>query len=229
MSQVSSAAHSCLSRITRSGGLTRGLLTVLPRLTVLPQLAVLTLLTMVTLLTLLSWNAASAQANEPPLQVAQADGEPLQLKPLGSTGDPLLNQPAPDFSLQQRNGETLSLTGLKGKVVVLNFWATWCAPCVEEIPALNRLYRQLKGLPVELVGISVDNGWAEVDKMLLKRPIQFKVALDTAQGVPTRYGTSKYPETFVINKQGVVVRKLIGAQLWDRGDFVAYLRKLAAE
>lgn len=173
-------------------------------------------------------DSASANAAPPDNSASSDNATSSGIVPLSTaTLDPLIGKPAPDFSLPLRNGQTLSLESLRGKVVVLNFWATWCPPCIEEIPALNRLHRQLKGLPVEVVGISVDDNWGEIEKLTMKRPVMFTLALDVPRGVPTRYGTSKFPETFILDKEGKVARKLIGAQLWDRGDFIAYLKNLA--
>jgi peroxiredoxin len=141
----------------------------------------------------------------------------------------LIGKAAPAFTLPRSSGEPMSLEALKGKVVVLNFWASWCKPCVEELPSLERLRRQLKGAPVEIVGVSVDESWEPVKKLTQQRPVQFNILLDTSKSVPERYGTSRFPETFILDREGRVKRKLIGAQIWDRGDFVTYLKQLAKE
>lgn len=146
-----------------------------------------------------------------------------------ATAPDLIGKPAPDFQASLRSGVPLGKDALRGKVVVLNFWATWCPPCIEELPSLERLRRQLKGLPVEIVGLSVDDSWEPIEKLTKERPIRFTLALDIARSVPGAFGTEKFPETYILDKNGVVVRKLIGAQIWDRGDFVAFLRELAGK
>ncbi len=135
--------------------------------------------------------------------------------------------PAPPFDVQTRDGSHLTSSDLHGKVVVLNLWASWCPPCLEELPSLERLRRQMVGTDVVIVGVSVDKSWEDVDKVVKETGVAITMALDPAQDVARAYGTDKFPETYVINPKGVVVRKFIGEQIWDRGDFVNYFRELA--
>ncbi len=143
-----------------------------------------------------------------------------------SSGAARVGQPAPAFRLETREGETISNRDLLGKVVVLNLWASWCPPCLHELPSLERLRRQLPGGDVVIIGVSVDKGWAEVDRVIEDSGVHLTMALDPEQTVARTFGTSKFPETYIIGPDGKVVRKLIGEQIWDRGDFVAYLRGL---
>ncbi len=153
------------------------------------------------------------------------------LAPLGGSrpGKGLIGAVAPPLTARDREGRPIDLESFRGRVVVLNFWATWCPPCLEELPSFERLKNQLEGSPVDIVGISVDEGWEEIDKVLEKHPVTFLLGLNSDREDPARYGTVKFPETFIIDKQGKVVRKFVGAQIWDRGDQVARLIELAED
>lgn len=134
---------------------------------------------------------------------------------------------APDFQLKGANGENVQLSSLRGKVVVLNFWATWCPPCREEIPSMNRLKHILAGSPVEIIAVNVEaDGPVAVPKFMQQHPIEFIVAYDVAGTVHKQYGVSKYPETFIIDKNGVVVEKVIGGADWSAPQVVNYLNRL---
>ncbi len=139
----------------------------------------------------------------------------------------VIGEQAPAFVLRLEDGRTVRNQDLVGKVVVLNLWASWCAPCIDEIPSLERLRKQLAGADVWIVGVSVDRTWEEVRKVVSQTGAHFDMALDPDQNVARAFGTSKFPETYILDKNGKVVRKLIGVQIWDRGDFVASLRTLA--
>lgn len=134
---------------------------------------------------------------------------------------------APDFQLKGMNGKNVQLSSLRGKVVVLNFWATWCPPCREEIPSMNRLQKILAGSPVEIIAVNVEaDGPITVPKFMQQQPLEFTVAYDVAGTVHKQYGVSKYPETFIINKDGVVVEKVIGGIDWSAPQVVNYLTGL---
>ncbi len=136
----------------------------------------------------------------------------------------------PDFTLPLMGGGTIDYRSqLKDKVLIVNYWATWCAPCVEEVPALERLRRQLKGTNIEILTININEGDTTESKALLERSnAQLLTALDPGGKVALTWGTAKLPETYVIAPGGAVVEKIIGAQIWDRGDRIASLKELAS-
>ncbi len=121
----------------------------------------------------------------------------------------------PAFSLQDRAGQTVSLESLRGKVVFINFWATWCAPCREEMPSLAQLARGLDARDVAFVTISVDEGWEEVDTFFGNERPPFVVLRDPGQSVSKAWGTTKFPESFVVDRDGTLAYKIVGARDWS--------------
>jgi peroxiredoxin len=130
---------------------------------------------------------------------------------------------APDFELADANGKKLSLRSLRGKPVLLNFWATWCAPCVEEMPSLENLHDRL-GDKLAVVTVSVDEDWAAVKKFFPKGT-SLPVLLDASKEVPKRYGSEKFPETFLIDSQGKL-QQLIYQAKWDGAEAALCLENL---
>jgi peroxiredoxin len=122
---------------------------------------------------------------------------------------------APDFEITTDSGQAVSLKQFGGKLLVLNFWATWCPPCVEEIPSLNRFQEELKPQGVVVVAVSVDRNAAKYKQFLQRRPVSFQTARDPESSIPAKYGTFKYPETYIINAKGEVVWKFIGPEDWS--------------
>jgi len=141
-------------------------------------------------------------------------------------GEPSIAGSAPhDFNFELE-GKPAKLADLHGKVVVLNFWATWCPPCVEEMPSLNRLYQQLAPQGVTVLGVSVDDDSAAYDRFLRAQGIHFPTYRDPSKKIALKYGTSMYPETYIIGRNGRIARKIIGPQNWDSPELVAYLQSL---
>lgn len=136
-----------------------------------------------------------------------------------------IGQSAPVFTVTD-GARTVSLEQLRGKVVVLNFWASWCAPCIEELPSLTAMQRALP--QVQVLAVSTDQDEEAYAKFLDRHPVELMKVRDGRQTSNALYGTFRYPETFVIDKQGVVRRKFIGAQNWTSAEIVDYLKKLAA-
>jgi len=128
---------------------------------------------------------------------------------------------AQDFSLEI-SGKPGHLADLKGKVVVLNFWATWCPPCVEETPALNRLQKYIDSRGGMVLGVSVDEDPAAYQKFLKDQGVNFPTYRDPSRKSALDYGTSMYPETYIIDRRGKIARKVIGPQQWDSPDMRAY-------
>ena len=135
---------------------------------------------------------------------------------------------APDFAVPDLAGRAVRLSGLRGKVVVLNLWATWCPPCVEEMPSLERLYAEL-GADLAVLAVSQDEDGKRVVVPFVERMhLSFPVLLDPERQVGDRYGVSGYPETFVIDRNGLVVEHVIGPRDWATPGEIAALRALIA-
>ncbi len=128
---------------------------------------------------------------------------------------------APDFTVRD-GGRSLSLHDYRGQVVVLNFWATWCPPCVEEMPSLGRMQRQL-GDKVTVLAISTDEDDAAYRQFLSDRHIDLITIRDGEGKSNQLYGTVRFPETYIIDRRGVIRRKLIGAVDWTKPEMERYL------
>ena len=132
-------------------------------------------------------------------------------------------KPAPDFILNDGT-RSVRLADYHGKVVLLNFWATWCAPCIQELPSLQALQQRMPGVVV--LAISVDEDPAAYHRFLGEHPLSFVTIEDPARRVNALYGTSLFPETYVIDKSGTIRRKFISAQDWTNPEIVNYLSHL---
>jgi peroxiredoxin len=121
---------------------------------------------------------------------------------------------APEFTITTDNGRTVSRDNFGGKLLVLNFWATWCPPCVQEMPSLEQFSRDLAKEGVVVLGISVDKDPNVYRGFLERASVSFLTARDPEQKINAAYGTFQYPETYVINTQGRVLQKFIGAEMW---------------
>jgi cytochrome c biogenesis protein CcmG/thiol:disulfide interchange protein DsbE len=133
---------------------------------------------------------------------------------------------AEDFPLDLA-GKAGHLSDFKGKVVVLNFWATWCPPCVEETPGLNRLQKYIEARKGVVFGVAADEDAAAYEKFLRDQGVIFPTYRDPAtkdnhSPIAAIYGTSMYPETYVIDRHGKIARKVIGFQQWDSPEMLAY-------
>jgi cytochrome c biogenesis protein CcmG/thiol:disulfide interchange protein DsbE len=120
----------------------------------------------------------------------------------------------------------VNLANLRGKVVVLNFWASWCAPCIEEMPSLEALQHELP--QIQVVAVDSDEEFTQYQNYIAQHHIDLMTVFDQKQASNTLYGSFRFPETYIIDKQGVVRRKLIGAQEFTGPEFVSYLKKLAS-
>ena len=134
---------------------------------------------------------------------------------------------APGFEVTTDSGRKISVDNFGGRVLVVNFWATWCPPCINELPSLNAMAAELKGDGVVVLGISVDKDKAVYDKFLKKVKLNFETARDPEADISADYGTFKYPETYVISREGKVLEKFINEQPWMAPAIVARLRGYA--
>ncbi|HWR72442.1 MAG TPA: TlpA disulfide reductase family protein [Nitrospirota bacterium] len=137
---------------------------------------------------------------------------------------------APAFTLRTTKQASLALSDYRGKVVLVHFWATWCPPCVEELPQLEKLYRTLRGKDFEILAVSVDDDEAKsVGPFLAKNVVSFPVLFDPGGPVARRYGTIKFPETYVLDRGGTVRFKVIGPLEWTSQDTITAIQRLISE
>ena len=132
---------------------------------------------------------------------------------------------APDFTLQDSDHK-VTLSQFRGQVVVLNFWATWCSPCIEETPSLVRMQARLKDKGVVVVAVSIDEDDAAYHKFLKDYGVNMVTVRDAARKASSLYGTFGWPETYVIDRSGVIRRKFIGPVDWTSPEITDYLNKL---
>lgn len=134
---------------------------------------------------------------------------------------------APDFTLQDTAGNQVSLADLRGKVVLVNFWATWCPPCRAEMPSMDRLHDAMAGEDFVMLAINIEeNARTVVPEFLKKSPHRFPVLYDDQGVVQKVYGVYKFPESFIIRKDGVIDDKVIGAIDWAHPETIAYFKAL---
>ena len=151
------------------------------------------------------------------------DGACVALQP-----DPLpeaLRNATPDFQLPDATGHTVSLSQQRGHPVLLNFWATWCPPCVDEVPSLEDLARRLKGTDMRMLAVSVDDDWDKVRRFFAKGS-DIGVLLDVSHDIPKKFGTEKYPETFLVDAAGRIRYYFINKRDWGRPEAIACLESL---
>ena len=130
---------------------------------------------------------------------------------------------APTFSISDGQ-HSVDLQSLEGKVIVLNFWASWCAPCVEEMPSLQAFQNQMPG--VQVVAISSNEAFAKYQHYVTQQHLTLLTVFDENQTSNKLYGSFKFPETYVIDKRGIIRRKLIGPQDFMSPSFLKYIQKL---
>jgi peroxiredoxin len=138
---------------------------------------------------------------------------------------PRIGSSAPDFTVQDSQNK-VTLSQFHGQVVVLNFWATWCAPCVEEIPSLVAMQRRMKEKGVTVLAVSVDVDEGAYRQFVKDHNVNLLTVRDPDQKSNALYGTAKFPETYIIDRNGVMRRKLIGAVDWTEPEITDFLSKL---
>jgi cytochrome c biogenesis protein CcmG, thiol:disulfide interchange protein DsbE len=130
---------------------------------------------------------------------------------------------APQFTVSD-GAQSVTLSALRGHVVVLNFWASWCVPCVEEVPSLVEMQRRLP--QVTVVTLSADQDDAAYRQFLTDSRVNFATMRDPSMRIQALYGTVKIPETYVIDREGILRRKFVSAQNWTDPEILGYLGKL---
>jgi cytochrome c biogenesis protein CcmG, thiol:disulfide interchange protein DsbE len=141
-------------------------------------------------------------------------------------GEPSLHgRPEIDFQFTS-GGKPGRLSDFRGKVVVLNFWATWCPPCVEEAPSLNALQQRIAPQGGTVLGVSVDDDQPAFDNFLKSYSVNYPTYRDASKKIAHDYGTTMYPETYIIDREGKIDRKIVGEQDWASPEIVAYLNSV---
>jgi peroxiredoxin len=133
---------------------------------------------------------------------------------------------APNFTVTAASGKTVSVKDFGGKLLLVNFWATWCPPCVDEIPGLNEMYRQLGPKGLVIVAISQDKDPNAYKAFLDKNPLAFLTVRDPSQDIQLSYGTIQIPESYLIDRNGRVIEKYISSQPWASSQMIEHVSSL---
>jgi len=133
---------------------------------------------------------------------------------------------APKFSIVADGGRSISVPNFGGKLLVLNFWATWCPPCVSEMSSLSQFQKDFAAAGVVVLGVSVDRNERAYRRLIEQKKVAFLTARDPEARLSSRYGTFKYPETYVIDRKGRVVQKTIGPADWTDAGMVNQIKAL---
>ncbi len=131
-----------------------------------------------------------------------------------------------EFTLEELSGGTLSMSDLTGKFVFLNFWATWCPPCREEMPSMEVLHRELEGTPFRMVAVNVREDRQTVDAFVEEFGYTYPVILDGDGRLSTNYGVRGIPTTFFIAPDGTVLGMLVGTRYWDEADVLDGMKRI---
>ncbi|MBN1837460.1 MAG: TlpA family protein disulfide reductase [Spirochaetales bacterium] len=131
-----------------------------------------------------------------------------------------------DFELEALGGQSRSLSSFKGKVVFLNFWATWCGPCRHEMPSMERLYQRLKDRGLEVVAVNLQEDAKAVERFVSEHGLTFPILLDRTGRVGATYGARSIPITYIVDRDGFVVAGTIGTREWDTEQYVRFFERL---
>lgn len=134
--------------------------------------------------------------------------------------------PVPDVIVNSLDGKPLKLSDLKGKVVLLNFWATWCPPCREEIPSMVKLNKLMAGKPFQMVAISIDEGGKPaIESYFQTSGMTLPAYTDPDNRAAKAYGITGVPESYIIDKNGLLIKKVIGPMSWDSPEVISFLEE----
>jgi peroxiredoxin len=173
----------------------------------------------------------TAQADTAQADTAQAEGQTAQTEdgpdtvPMGPIQEQLYKigfeipqEPfeAPNFTLSTLKGEEISLSDYKGKIIFLNFWATWCPPCRKEMPSMQTLHEQMQGNPFAMIAVNLQEEKPTVEQFITDKGYTFPVLLDSTGEVGgAMYGVQSIPTTYIIGKDGEILARLVGTREWD--------------
>ncbi len=134
---------------------------------------------------------------------------------------------APDFTFPDLDGNMVTLSSLRGKVVFINIWATWCPTCIDEMPSMEKLYQQTKEMGLEILAVSIDVlGEQVVRPFMEKYKLTFPALLDNQGKIKRLYATTGVPESFILDKEGRLAFKAIGPRDWSTPEFIEFFKKL---
>ncbi len=139
--------------------------------------------------------------------------------------DDVVGKRAPDFTLKDIDGRDVSLSSLRGRVVLINFWATWCPPCRSEMPSLNSLYKEYRGKGLVVLAISTDRRMSDVKDYVSKNIFEFQILLDPDMRVSRRYKVFSIPTTFLIERNGVIIKRFLGEEDWGSPEIRNEIKK----
>lgn len=134
-----------------------------------------------------------------------------------------VGRPAPDFTVSD-GSRTVRLSSYRGKIVLLNFWASWCGPCIQETPGLEALHHDRPDL--EIVGVSVDEDPYAYQSFLARHHVDITTVRDPSQTAAKLYHTDGWPETYIIDRDGIIRRKIVGDPNWFNPEIRTYLKNL---
>ena len=142
---------------------------------------------------------------------------------------PRVGEPLADFTLPDMTGQQVQLAGLRGQVVFINVWTTWCPPCIEEMPTIQRLHEQLEPKGLVVLAINMDAlGRQTVEPFLARRRLTFPILLDPESRTERLYRTAGIPESFIVDKAGLLVEKIVGPRDWAHPEIIALFERLLA-
>lgn len=133
---------------------------------------------------------------------------------------------APDFTLNDVQGKPVSLADFRGRVLVINFWATWCPSCRKEMPSLERAAEWLKQYDAALIGVNVGEGLKQVNRYLAEEPVDFPILLDPDMKMSTEWDATRLPVTYVVDPEGRIVYRALGSREWDAPELLVPIRSL---
>jgi peroxiredoxin len=139
------------------------------------------------------------------------------------------NSPAPDFTLTAQSGKPVGLTQFKGQVVMLNFWASWCGPCRQEMPLLDSIYKKYGKLGFTMIGVNVEPDSKAANDWLKQTPVTFPILYDTDSKVSKLYGVSGMPSTVIVDRKGTVRMIHRGYKPGDEEEYLSSIRSLMRE
>jgi len=134
--------------------------------------------------------------------------------------------PAVEFELEDLDGNLVSLSSMRGKVVFLNFWATWCPPCRAEMPSMEKLYNKFASHNFEIIAINLQEKNKQVNNFIADNGLTFRILLDKTGSTGATYGARSIPTTYIINKDGSVLARTIGGKEWDTAEIFNLFEKI---
>jgi peroxiredoxin len=139
----------------------------------------------------------------------------------------MVGKPVPDFEFPGLDGRLVRLSDYRGKVVLVNIWASWCPPCIDEMPSMEKLYKELQGESFEILAVSIDTqGINAVAPFMKAYGLSFPALIDTKGTIKNLYKATGVPESFIIDKEGILIKRIIGPLDWAAPEVLHYLRDL---